>query len=539
VSRFAIRLAAVCGLLLLLQTGLFGAAMLITTRSFGRLQEQQAQDDAARAAGTLRGQIAKLASTAGDWGNWDDSYRFMLGEEPNFAADNLQPDALSTLKVDVVAFVRPDGTVFSSRAIDESGTAVPLPNALSATLEARPSRLQLNRLGDAAQGVMILPDGPLLFSARPVTTSASDRPPVGYVMFGRFLRGQAIGELSSAVRLDVRVGVLPAAIGFPPDAVSSIRSGATTVAAPLSGSLMGGYSVVDDYRGQPALVLGVAEPRTITEAGAAATRSFGLALAIFGTLSIGIVMYVMYRDERSRRRLGEEIRAREAFFAAASHDLRTPLNSIIGFTGVVLSGAAGKLSQEQRRQLGMSYRSSKQLLELINDILRVQAADVGLAPELSEFDVCATVGHIVTQSRAQAEGKGLVLEFEGEPACIVSSDEQLVRRIVTNLVSNAVKYTESGSIVVAVRSADDEVSIAVRDTGRGVPSDAVPQLFDAFYQVPGANGAGQAEGTGLGLAIAQRLARAIGGRIGVETSLGQGSTFTLWIPARRDLGDGS
>ena len=124
-SRFAIRLVAVCALLLLLQTGLFGAATVITAGSFGRLQEQQAKDDASRAAETLNSQIEKLGLSAADWGTWNDAYEFMRGEMPSFAADNLQPTALLTLGVDLVAYVRPDGTVFRSLTLDESGKAVP------------------------------------------------------------------------------------------------------------------------------------------------------------------------------------------------------------------------------------------------------------------------------------------------------------------------------------------------------------------------------------------------------------------------------
>lgn len=226
-------------------------------------------------------------------------------------------------------------------------------------------------------------------------------------------------------------------------------------------------------------------------------------------------------------------RAKSSFLANMSHELRTPLNAIIGFTRLVMRRAKDVLPLKQFENLEKILASSEHLLSLINSILdlakveagrmEVKPSDFALEPVL---DLCLrTVEPLVKN-----EGVRLVRDLRDPPA-VLRTDEEKLRQILINLLSNAIKFTEAGSVTLRVRSVGEAVEFAVTDTGIGIPADALSAIFEEFHQVD--NSATRSHsGTGLGLAISHRLARLLGGRIGVESREGEGSTFTLAIPPR-------
>jgi len=226
-------------------------------------------------------------------------------------------------------------------------------------------------------------------------------------------------------------------------------------------------------------------------------------------------------------------RAKSSFLANMSHELRTPLNAIIGFTRLVMRRAKDVLPLKQFENLEKILASSEHLLSLINSILdlakveagrmEVKPSDFALEPVL---DLCLrTVEPLVKN-----EGVRLVRDLRDPPA-VLRTDEEKLRQILINLLSNAIKFTEAGSVTLRVRSVGEAVEFAVTDTGIGIPADALSAIFEEFHQVD--NSATRSHsGTGLGLAISHRLARLLGGRIGVESREGEGSTFTLTIPPR-------
>jgi PAS domain S-box-containing protein len=233
---------------------------------------------------------------------------------------------------------------------------------------------------------------------------------------------------------------------------------------------------------------------------------------------------------------------KSAFLATMSHELRTPLNSIIGFTAIVLQGLAGPLTPEQSKQLGMVQVSARHLLELINDVLdlsKIEAGQLEVRAEL--FDLRVALEHVTASITPLADKKGLALVtiLSAQLGEIVS-DRRRVEQIVINLLSNAVKFTERGSVtltvtmVEAVRasleaSSRPAVRIQVADTGVGIKPADLATLFRPFRQIDSGL-ARENEGTGLGLAISQRLATLLGGEISAASEWAQGSTFTLTLP---------
>jgi PAS domain S-box-containing protein len=218
------------------------------------------------------------------------------------------------------------------------------------------------------------------------------------------------------------------------------------------------------------------------------------------------------------------------FLASMSHELRTPLNSIIGFTGIILQGLAGELNEEQQKQLGMVYTSSKHLLALINDLLDISKIESGeLKPDLEEFNL-AEVGIEVRDSlKPKAEDKGLELIWD-IPGINVVSDERRFKQILMNLVNNAIKFTEKGAVEVEVSEKHKSIEFIVKDTGVGIKKEDIPKLFTPFTQLEYT--VSEEIGTGLGLYLVGNLIRLLNGEIHVESEYGKGSTFWFVLPLK-------
>jgi PAS domain S-box-containing protein len=234
-------------------------------------------------------------------------------------------------------------------------------------------------------------------------------------------------------------------------------------------------------------------------------------------------------QEKSRQ-LEIASRHKSQFLANMSHELRTPLNAIIGFTRIVMRRSQEKLEPKQYENLEKILSSGEQLLALINSILdlskveagrvEVHPGEVGLAPVLEQC--LRTVEPLAKVA--------LVKEFAGELPCMYV-DEDKLRQIMINLLSNAAKFTERGTIRVKAQAANGSVAIAVADTGIGIAPDKLELIFEEFEQAD-TSSTRMYGGTGLGLAIARRLARLMGGDITAESVLGSGSTFRLTLPLR-------
>jgi PAS domain S-box-containing protein len=243
--------------------------------------------------------------------------------------------------------------------------------------------------------------------------------------------------------------------------------------------------------------------------------------------------------------------AKSAFLANMSHEIRTPMNAILGFTELLRRGLTQD-EAENRRHLETVYTSGKHLLNLINDILDLSKVEAGrFELERVDCDPYRVIQEVVQVLAVKANEKGLALSLhiEGEVPEQINTDPGRIRQIVTNLVGNAIKFTERGSVDVRVRartaSAGLDFGIDVNDTGVGMSADALDRIFDPFVQAD-SSVTRRFGGTGLGLAISRKFARALGGDITVESEPGRGSLFCVrllagavdgadWIPGDQAL----
>ena len=233
-------------------------------------------------------------------------------------------------------------------------------------------------------------------------------------------------------------------------------------------------------------------------------------------------------DALERARAAEK--ARSMFFSIVSHDIRTPLNAILGYSELLQSGVK---SQTERDEALQAIRTSgTTLLQLVNDVLDLAKMDSGkmtLHPEPTRLT--QLTDEVFASFRLAASGKGLALVNQTAGVPTVLLDEHRFRQILFNLVGNAVKFTDRGSVTVAASYADATLEISVSDTGCGIPPDMLTHVLEPFVQVQDpSHSADRAGGIGLGLAICKRLVEVMGGKLAVASELGRGSTFRIRIP---------
>ncbi|WEF33931.1 PAS domain-containing sensor histidine kinase [Pseudoduganella chitinolytica] len=259
----------------------------------------------------------------------------------------------------------------------------------------------------------------------------------------------------------------------------------------------------------------------------------------------GVLVMSAIRDIGERKRIELALQEKNAELAAASlakdqflssmsHELRTPLNAIIGFTGTLLMQLPGPVNADQAHQLRTIQSSARHLLSLINDILDITKIASGKVDlHIESFDCSAVLEGVAAMFAPLARQKGLALEVRLPARPMpVTTDRRAVQQIVINLLNNAIKFTEQGSVVLQARSeSDDTIVVDVVDTGIGIAPDHLALLFRPFTQLDQGT-TRQFEGTGLGLHLSERLAALIGAVIAVRSAGGEGSTFTLRLPAR-------
>ena len=229
--------------------------------------------------------------------------------------------------------------------------------------------------------------------------------------------------------------------------------------------------------------------------------------------------------------------AKSTFLASMSHELRTPLTAIIGYEELLADGITGPVTEPQRHQLGRIKASATHLLGLIDEILTYSRVEAGSErPHFESLCVQTALEEAASIVEPLVTDRGLALELALEPSAKgahVQTDAQKVRQILVNLLSNATKFTEQGTIALGARQEGRQLLFYVRDTGIGIAEEHQHRIFEPFWQV-NSRATRKIAGTGLGLTVSRRLAQMIGGELTVESAPGRGSTFTLELPLDGD-----
>jgi heavy metal sensor kinase len=232
-------------------------------------------------------------------------------------------------------------------------------------------------------------------------------------------------------------------------------------------------------------------------------------------------------------RLSQSFERQRRFMADASHELRTPVAILRGESEVALSKEA-RSAEEYRESLGVLHQESERLTHIVEDLFTLTRADAGQYPlQTRDFYFDELIAECVHSARTLALAKNISLNFEGASESPIHADESLVRRMILNLLDNAIKYTPPGGRVkVSCQRVGNEYALSIKDTGAGIPAELQPRIFERFFRVDKARSRSESDGgAGLGLSISRWIAEAHQGRLELTCSDSTGSTFTAYLPA--------
>ena len=259
-----------------------------------------------------------------------------------------------------------------------------------------------------------------------------------------------------------------------------------------------------------------------------------LAMAFAAQAAVAIENARLFDEvQRAKEAALEASRLKSQILAAVNHDLRTPLGAILGYTELLQGGAYGSLSDRQQEVVTKVLDSAYYLTDLVNDLLDGAQLEAGrLELNIAPFNLPEMVGRVESRMNVLAQKKGLALAVEVAPdmPTMLSGDEKRLQRILSNLLGNAIKFTETGEVRARIYRLDpNRWAMQVTDTGPGIPPEAQAYIFEAFRQVDNSL-TRRPSGSGLGLSIVKQLVEMMGGEIALESKVGQGSTFTVMLP---------
>jgi signal transduction histidine kinase len=459
---------------------------------------------------------ARLRTLVRDYSIWNEAYEAVANDDRDWLYNNIGNAAAEIGTLDLIAFVpRRGGPSFGWR----EGTApAGMPDTLPPELLSDLTELLGSGDGDTGASGTLLAE----FEGEPWAFSIARVIPVD---------GLPVGVAPAALPLQVHGQRLS------PERLESIGRNLLVDGLTLADAPAAGQAAIELLDDDGEVIRSVVwEP---PKPGASILRQVALPLGLALLLIVVVSGISSAYAVRSARRLERALydakaadRSKTEFLSNVSHELRTPMNGILGVAQLLQTT---QLDDEQKELVAVLFASATAQMALISDLLDISRMESGNRRIVSEpFEPAAILKDVTEMMRVAADKKaiGFDSDWSAIEGLSVKSDSRAFRQIVTNLLGNAVKFTDRGGVRLTTRleRADDCVRlvVSVADTGRGIPAEALPHIFERFYQVDGSLTRG-VEGTGLGLAISQNLARMMGGRIAVVSEHGRGSAFELLL----------
>lgn len=549
---------------------LYVGSQYILMKDYERLEKQEAQEHVERSLNVLSNELEDLSSTAGDWAIWDDTYTFVQDGNAEYVQANLEdPAVFANLRVDVIVFISSEGdVVFGKTFCHENGTVSGVTQSLFALVNADNSLWHHADKDSSLTGVLALEEDPLLFASRPILTTGHEGPIAGALIMGRYLHSEEIAHVSQTINLPLSVSRLDDPEAEPDfiTAKPSLSKEAPIFIQPLDDSSVGGYALIDDFYGNPFLILRITTNRDIYNVGIASVNYFLLTLLATG-LVFGVVFgLVMEKSITSRiDRLAKEVKniGKSKSFserlswnktdelsilanaidsmmeerlntigelsAMIGHDLRNPLTGISNAVYYLKMKCPPEADPKMKQMLEIINKDVDYANKIVSDLLdysRKLNLEVSESSPRSVID--SALALVTVPSSIPVENL-----TEEKPTLRIDVDK--MRRVFVNILKNSVEaMPEGGKLTIQSKENKDNVEFAVTDTGAGMPKETLEKLFTPLFTT-------KAKGMGLGLPICKRIVEAHGGKISTESTVGEGTTFRILIPIEPTLerGDNS
>jgi|GEM_PF-4343727 signal transduction histidine kinase len=492
---------------------LYIAAVYIVRPKLAGLQHinvQQSTSDAINAI-TYEQNLIK-ANTLG-YSEWDDTYNYMVTHNPEFITDNMGVYMLEDYGINVVIITDTQGKVIYSEYVQQDGNVnQPLSSDILNVFSGHGKFLATSDKSSSA-GLLALKSGILAFNAEPVLTSLGSGPYRGTITFGLTFDKATLNLLDKQYKTSMELYSLSSS-NLPPDikAVEAKLNTKSPITGDLSSSMAAGYQLIDDAYGNPSLVIRVTSSRQLfVQAG----QNLDIYLVIAGFITLFLSLFNGLTFSRLMHKQ-DTINLKDEFLSVATHDLRTPLTAIRESSSLAID-MFGKQNADLTEMLNIIHNSSSQLIRLVNNYLDSARLEKGKMPfNFESVAINDVVKETVEELRYLATEKSLNLSYAlSDQLPKVHADRDKLKQVFSNLIGNAIKFTDRGGVTINAKVNEGQVIVLVNDTGNSMSSEDQKMIFKRFQQIKSEN---TKSGSGLGLYITKLLVEKMGGKIWVDSS---------------------
>ena len=558
----------VLAIIMMVTVYFFSHSLLLN--SFEKLEETNVHQNVGRFQSALSDDVSDLHSKSGDWAVWDDTYAFIVAPNANYINSNIVDTAFTALKINILLFVNLSGQIVCGRAYDlHNMTEVPVPESIEKELSSHDVLWRNLTTDSSTNGIILLPENPLLICSRPILTSQGEGPVHGALIMARYVDSEEIGQLARLTDLSIilqRYNDSP----VPPDfqsAISSFLNNETVFIQPLNADHVAGYGLIRDVYGNPILVARIDMPRDIYTQGLSTINYFLLSLLGLTMIFVAAILLLMERtvlyrvvkltkavrrigrnrdlktrvptggndelsglgksinemladieDKALRLRKAEHLAATGQLAAMVGHDLRNPLTGISGATYYLKTKLGAKMDARAKEMVETIEGAIAHSDKIITDLLKY-AEEMKL--DVSETGPRFILSEVLSQVKVPSCVRILDKTQETQR---IRCDHEKMKTVFAKLVENAFDAMPNGGMLtVESTKVKEGVTISFSDTGVGIPTEVMTRLWSPLFTT-------KAIGMGLGLPICKRIVEAHGGTISAESSEGKGSTFTITIP---------
>jgi signal transduction histidine kinase len=542
--------------------------------SFEKLETDSVYQNVDRFQNALSDDVSNLYSKSGDWAVWDDTYAFIVAPNTNYIASNIVDSTFTTLRINILLFVNTSGQIVCGRAYDlHNMTEVQVPQSVVQELSSHDVLWHHVTTGSKVEGIILLPENPLLISSRPILTSQGEGPVHGALIMARYLDSDEIGRLAQTTNLSLNLERYNDSYMLPDfqNVLSAFSNNETVFVQPLNADHVAGYSLIRDVYGNPILVSKIEMPRDIYQQGLSTINYFLLSVLVLIVTFVAVILLLMERTVLSRvvkltkavRSIGrsrdvkarvpidgndelsglgksinrmltdiedktlklgkaEHLAAVGQLAAMVGHDLRNPLTGITGAAYYLKTKLETKMDATTKEMVATIERAIAHSDKIITDLLKY-AEEVKL--DISETEPSSILSGVLSRVKVP---NNVSISDKTHEIPRIRCDLEKMKTAFAKVVENAFDAMPNGGMLT-VESAEvkERVTIRFSDTGVGMPGEVRAKLWSPLFTT-------KAKGMGLGLPICKRIVEAHGGTISVESSAGKGSTFTITIP--RDPG---
>lgn len=560
--------------------------------SYESLERKRVVLNSERFHNALDNEINQLDSIVGDWAAWDDTYMFIGGENDEFPDNNIDNATMTNLRIDVMIYANTFGNISYRRGFDYSDQKiVNVSPTLNDYIYKGSILVNFIDLNSSIKGVIQLPEGIILIASRPIITSSREGPILGSVIWGRYLDSNELKFLAEITNLSVSIynfNDQTSQVDLREVSLSLINHNDTYV-QPLNNDYIAGYSTVDDIFGKPVLLTKITMERDIYKQGILTIQYLQILIVIVGiALSICLIVFIdrsllsrlnklnkqvqevgkksdlskrimlSGKDELNElanvvnetlliienmnknleqkilertKKINDLLKQKDEFINQLGHDLKNPLNPLVNLLPILEISDPDSKNKEVYDVLIRNANYMKNLVTKIIDLGRLNTPKTKF--KFEDVNLYSEFNTVIVNNEINFKEKNIQIKNNIPDNITVYADKLRINELITNLLSNAAKYTKSlGMIALDAKQDNDNVTVSVKDNGIGMTNDQLEHIFDEFYKVDPARH--DFDSSGLGLSICKRIIEIHKGKIWAESEgLKRGSIFYFTIPKNK------